>query len=212
MNAIREALSLIKNDRKAFNWINIGYFAAIIIGMLIIRANPEFQKQLVTLVGDAFSAGPMQYLTGAYSNGEIIKAIGLTFFVNLVLGTFIALTLPSLIIPFSGFVIGAYRALVWGFLFSPDMTALDLPKIIMGIGIGLLLIFEGEAYVLGLFAAFLQSRAWVKPASVGVENHRRGYLTGIRLTLRMYLLVICMLLIAAIYEVILAVLILPVLV
>jgi hypothetical protein len=52
----------------------------------------------------------------------------------------------------------------------------------------------------------------VKPASVGVENHRRGYLTGIRLTLRMYLLVICMLLIAAIYEVILAVLILPVLV
>lgn len=212
MNAIREALSLIKNDRKAFNWINIGYFAAIIIGMLIIRANPEFQKQLVTLVGDAFSAGPMQYLTGAYSNGEIIKAIGLTFFVNLVLGSFIALTLPSLIIPFSGFVIGAYRALVWGFLFSSDMTALDLPKISMGIGIGLLLIFEGEAYVLGLFAAFLQSRAWVKPASVGAENHRRGYLTGIRLTVRMYLLVIGMLLIAAIYEVILAVLILPVLV
>jgi hypothetical protein len=212
MNAIREALSLIKNDRKAFNWINIGYFATIIIGMLIIRANPEFQKQLVTLVGDAFSTGPMQYLTGAYSNGEIIKAIGLTFFVNLVLGSFIALTLPSLIIPFSGFVIGAYRALVWGFLFSPDMTALDLPKISMGIGIGLLLIFEGEAYVLGLFAAFLQSRAWVKPALVGAENHGRGYLTGIRLTLRMYLLVIGMLLIAAIYEVILAVLILPVLV
>ena len=212
MNAIREALSLIKNDRKAFNWINIGYFATIIIGMLIIRANPEFQKQLVTLVGDAFSAGPMQYLTGAYSNGEIIKAIGLTFFVNLVLGSFIALTLPSLIIPFSGFVMGAYRALVWGFLFSPDMTVLDLPKIIMGIGIGLLLIFEGEAYVLGLFAAFLQSRAWVKPASVGAENHRQGYLIGVRLTLRMYLLVIGMLLIAAIYEVILAVLILPVLV
>ena len=182
MNAIREALSLIKNDRKTFNLINIGYFATVIIGMLIIRSNPELQKQLVTLVGDAFSTGPMQYLTGAYSNGEIIKAIGLTFFINLVLGTFIALTLPSLIIPFSGFMIGAYRALVWGFLFSPDMTGLDLPKIIMGIGIGLLLIFEGEAYVLGLFAAFLQSRAWVKPASVGAENHRQGYLTGIRLT------------------------------
>jgi hypothetical protein len=212
MNAIREALSLIKNDRKAFNLITIGYFGGITIGMLIIRSTPELQKQLVTLVGDAFSTGPMQYLTGAYSNGEIIKAIGLTFFVNLLLGTFIALTLPSLIIPFSGFVMGAYRALIWGFLFSPDMTGLDLSKVLMGIGIGLLLIFEGGAYVLGLFAAFLQSRAWVKPVSVGVENHKQGYLAGLRLTLRMYLLVIGMLLIAAIYEVILVVLILPALI
>ena len=212
MKAIREAFSLIKEDRKAFNLINIGYFAIVIIGMLIIRTNPELQKQLVSLVGDAFSTGPMQYLTGAYSNGEIIKAIGLTFFVNLILGTFIAITLPSLIIPFSGLVVGAYRALVWGFLFSPDLTGLYLPKIIMGIGIGLLLIFEGEAYVLGLFASFLQSRAWVKPASVGVEKHTQGYLAGLRLTLRMYLLVIGMLLIAAIYEVILVVLILPALI
>jgi hypothetical protein len=212
MNAVREALTLIKKDRKAFNLINIGYFATIIFGMLVIRLSPEFQKQLISLIGDAFSTGPLKYLTGAYSNGEIIKAIGLTFIVNLVLGTLIALTLPSLVIPFGGFVMGVYRALAWGFLFSPDLTGLDLPKVILGIGIGLLLIFEGEAYVLGLFAAYLQGRAWVKPTSVGVENHTQGYLAGIRLTLRMYLLVIGMLLIAAIYEVILTVLISPLLV
>jgi hypothetical protein len=41
MNAIREALSLIKNDRKTFTLINLGYFATVIIGMLIIRSNPE---------------------------------------------------------------------------------------------------------------------------------------------------------------------------
>ncbi len=211
MNAYREAFSLIKNDRKIFNLINIGYFTVIVIGMLVIRSNPGFQKQLISLVGDAFSAGPMKYLTGAYSNGEIIQAIGLTFLVNLVLGTFIALTLPSLVIPFAGFIMGVYRALVWGFIFSPDLAGLDLPKVTMGIGIGLLLIFEGEAYVLGLFAAFIQSRAWVKPATVGVMTHTQGYLAGIRLTLRMYLLVIGMLLVAAIYEVILAVVILPIL-
>jgi hypothetical protein len=210
--AIHEALMLIKNDRKVFILINIGYFATVIIGMLIIRTSPGLQEKLLALVGNAFSMGPMQYLTGAYSNGEIIKAIGLTFFVNLVLGTFIAITLLSLIVPFSGLAVGAYRALIWGFLFSPDLTGLDLPKITMGIGIGLLLILEGEAYVLGLFAAFLQSRAWVKPASVGVERHWQGYLAGFRLTARMYLLVLGMLLIAAIYEVILVVLILPALV
>lgn len=212
MRAIREAFDLINKDRRAFNLINIGYFSVIVIGMLIIRSNAEFQARLLALIGEAFSTGPMQYVTGAYSNGEIILAIALTFFVNLFLGCFIAITLPSLIVPFSGLMVGAYRALLWGFIFSPDLSGLDLPKIIIGIGVGLLLIFEGEAYVLGMFAAFLQSRAWVKPASVGAENHKQGYLAGLRLTLRMYLLVIGMLMIAAIYEVILAVLILPLLV
>jgi hypothetical protein len=211
MKAFREAFTLIRNDRKAFNLINVCYFAVLIIGMLIVRSNEALQAQLLALVGDAFSTGPMQYLTGAYSNGEIILAIILTFFVNLVLGCFISLTLPSLIIPFSGFVVGVYRALMWGFLFSPDMTGLDLPKVLLGIGIGLLLIFEGEAYVLGLFAVFIQSRAWVKPASAGGENHKQGFLAGIRMTLRMYVLVICMLLIAAIYEVMLVILIMPLL-
>jgi hypothetical protein len=211
MKAFREAFTLIRNDRKAFNMINVCYFAVLIIGMLIVRSNEALQAQLLALVGDAFSTGPMQYLTGAYSNGEIILAIILTFFVNLVLGCFISLTLPSLIIPFSGFVVGVYRALMWGFLFSPDMTGLDLPKVLLGIGIGLLLIFEGEAYVLGLFAVFIQSRAWVKPASAGGENHKQGFLAGIRMTLRMYVLVICMLLIAAIYEVMLVILIMPLL-
>jgi hypothetical protein len=212
MRVIREAFNLIRTERRAFNLINIGYFTIVLIGMLIVRSSSELQQGLISLIGEAFSTGPMQYLTGAYTNGEIIKAIGLTFFVNLILGSFIALTIPSLIIPFSGFLVGAYRALLWGFIFSPDLGDLSFSKIIMGIGIGLLLILEGEAYVLALFAAFLQSRAWVKPASVGAENHKHGYLSGIRLSLRMYLLVIGMLLIAAFYEVILAIIILPALV
>jgi hypothetical protein len=189
MKVIREAFNLIRTERRAFNLINIGYFTIVLIGMLIVRSSSELQQGLISLIGEAFSTGPMQYLTGAYTNGEIIKAIGLTFFVNLILGSFIALTIPSLIIPFSGFLVGAYRALLWGFIFSPDLGDLSFSKIIMGIGIGLLLILEGEAYVLAL-----------------------GYLSGIRLSLRMYLLVIGMLLIAAFYEVSLAIIILPALV
>ncbi|MBN2256654.1 MAG: hypothetical protein JW704_02370 [Anaerolineaceae bacterium] len=211
MGFIREAFVLIKNNRKVFNLINIAYFSIVIVGMLIIRTNMDLRMQLLDQVGDAFTSGPMQNVTGAYTDGQIILAIGLTFIVNLVLGCFITITLPSLIIPFSGFIMGVYRPLLWGFLFSPDMGVLDLTRVLLGIGIGLLLVLEGEAYVLALFTAFLHGRAWVKPASVGGGNHRQGYLTGIRLTLHMYLLIICMLLIAAIYEVILVILVMPVL-
>jgi hypothetical protein len=167
------------------------------------------KQQLLETVGTAFSTGPLQFVLGAYTNGEVINAIIFTFFINLVLGCFIAITLPSFIIPFSGFMVGGLRAILWGFLFSPDLTDLTPLKILAGIGIGLLIIFEGEAYVLGLFAAFLQGRAWLIPASVGVEKASEGYVIGVKLTLRVYLLIISMLVIAAVYEVILSLIILP---
>jgi len=209
MKAYREAFALIKNNRITFIIVNIAYFAIITIGMVAIHSNPELKKQLLETVGNAFTAGPMQFITGAYSSGEIINAMIFTFFINLVLGCFIAITLPSFIIPFSGFLVGGLRAIIWGFLFSPDLTELTPLKILAGIGIGLLLVFEGEAYVLGLFAAFLHGRAWLIPSSVGAEKASQGYLAGLRLTLRIYLLIISMLFIAAVYESILVIVLLP---
>jgi len=138
-----------------------------------------------------------------------VSAIGLTFIINLLVGCFVSITMPSLIIPFGGFLIGGYRALLWGFIFSPDLGDLSFTRIIIGIGVVLLLIFEGEAYVLALFAAFVHGRAWTKPASVGAATHKQGYLTGVRMSLRLYLLMIGMLLIAAVYEVALAIWLIP---
>jgi hypothetical protein len=209
MKGYHEAFALIKSNRVTFSIINIAYFAIIVFGMVAIRSNPEMQRQLTDMVGTAFSTGPMQFITGAYSNGEIINAIAFTFFINLVLGCFIAITLPSFIIPYSGFLVGGLRAILWGFLFSPDLTELSFLKILAGIGMGLLLIFEGEAYVLGLFTSFLHGRAWLAPSSVGAEHVSQGYQVGLKLTFRMYLLIITMLLIAAVYEAILAIIILP---
>jgi hypothetical protein len=209
MKTISEALALIKENRKTFNWINIGYFTTVLFGMVIVRASPELQQTLVNMIGEAFTTGPMQYVSGAYSNGEAVAAIGLTFIINLLVGCFVSITMPSLIIPFSGFLIGGLRALLWGIIFSPDLGDLSFTMIILGIGIGLLLVFEGEAYVLALFAAFMHGRAWLKPASIGAATHAQGYLAGVHMSLRLYLLMIGVLLIAAVYEVVLAIWLIP---
>jgi hypothetical protein len=212
MKAYRDAVLLIKNNKITFIIINVAYFAVVIIGMLIIRSNPKLQQQLLDLVGNAFSNGPMQFLVGAYTRGEIINATVFTFFINLLVGCFISISLPSMIIPFSGYLVGGLRAIMWGFLFSPDLADLTLLKILAGIGIGLLLILEGEGYVLALFACFLHGRAWLIPSSVGAETAWAGYMAGIRLSLRLYMLIISVLLIAAIYEVVLSIFILPALI
>ena len=103
-----------------------------------------------------------------------------------------------MIVPFSGILLGISRAIIWGLLFSPvnpDMRLLMIPHSIT-------LILEGQAYILVMFAAFLQGKAFLWPKTAGVEGLGRGYIEGLKRTSKIYILVIITLLVAAIYEVI----------
>ncbi len=71
------------------------------------------------MVIQAFTIGPLSSVGTAYSSGQVLDASIMTFLVNLALGSFMDITLPSLIIPFPGILTGAYRAVIWGILFSP---------------------------------------------------------------------------------------------
>lgn len=44
----------------------------------------------------------------------------------------------------------------------------------------LTLIVEFQAYLLLLLGVYLLGKYWVRPGTVGAENHRRGYLRGLR--------------------------------
>jgi len=59
--------------------------------------------------------GGLGPLVEAYQNGRLAAAIVLAFVVNLVLGSGLALSLTSLVIPFGGLLVGIFRALLWGF-------------------------------------------------------------------------------------------------
>jgi hypothetical protein len=195
---IQSALALVQKNKRAYIVINVVYYGLVVIFMIVAAFNPSLQDMLLDAVGAAFMTGPLAAVGSAYVNAEVLKAIGLTFIVNLVIGSFLYITLPSLIIPFHGFLLGIYRAVLWGLLFypgHPDIGMIMLPHSIT-------LILEGQAYILALFAVYLQGRAFLWPKSVGLETHRQGYVEGLKRTGRMYILVILTLAIAAVYEVI----------
>jgi hypothetical protein len=153
---------------------------------------------MLASVGESFTSGPLSAVGSAYINAEVLSAIGLTFLVNLVLASFLQITLPSAIVPFSGFVIGIVRAVTWGLLLSPahpDLRLVMIPH-------SLVLILEGQAYILALLAAYVHGRAWLWPKAVSLEKHGRGYVEGLKRTGKLYLLVILTLAVAAIYEVV----------
>jgi hypothetical protein len=200
---IQSAWALVQGYKRAYIVINVVYYGLVIIFMIIAAFNQPLQEELLKSIGASFMSGPLSAVGNAYLNAEVLKAIGLTFLVNLVLGTFLEITLPSLIIPFLGFLLGIYRAVLWGLILSPAYPALRIPMIPHSIT----LLIEGQGYILALFAVYLQGRAFLWPKSVGLETHRQGYVEGLKRTGKLYILVILTLAAAAVYEVIEVVLI-----
>jgi hypothetical protein len=197
MKLLKDAWEIVRENRAAYIVINTVYYGLVIIFMIVAAFNRPLQDMLLKSVGQAFLSGPLSALGSAYINAEMLKAIGMTFVVNLVLGTFLYITIPSAIIPFLGFLLGVFRASLWGLLFSPlhpQIRPVIVPAIIT-------ILLEGQGYILALLAAYVQGRAFLSPKTVRVEGHVRGYVEGLKLTGKIYILVILTLAVAAICEV-----------
>jgi len=205
MKAILSALRIIRQFRRAYIVLNLAYYGLVVFGMICVAFNPSLQQLLLDAVGSAFNEGPLSTVAAAYSGGQVLLAIVFTFVVNLTIASFLWITLPSLVIPFSGLLTGACRAVLWGLLFSPSSPEM---RIVM-IPHSLTLILEGQAYILAMLAAYVQGRAFLWPATVDATTHTQGYWAGVKRSVRLYLLVAIVLAVAAVYEVLEVIFIIP---
>jgi hypothetical protein len=179
--------------RRALLAMNLLYWGVALLAALYGLAHPELQRALVGAAGVAFGAtGPLAPVGGAYETGQLVQAIALTLVVNLLVGSLGMLTVPSAIIPFFGLLGGMYRAVLWGLLFAPagapppGTLLLHLPTIAV----------EGEAYVVAMLGVWL----WWWPVVTTPGARRRAWLAGLRLQARVYAAVALLLAVAAIYE------------
>ena len=193
---IRSSWAVVKEYRRAYVLLNLFYYGLMAAAMVYVAFDPALQKTMWDEVGEAFGTTPLTSgVIDAYGSGQVLLAAALTFAVNLVLGSFVFITVPSLIVPFSGILVGVYRALLWGLLFSP--TAF--------LGAGILfhwptILLEGQAYIMVMLAAYAQGMAFLRPKTVGAKTRGQGYWEGVKRSVRIYVLVAITLLVAAIYE------------
>lgn len=196
MKLLSNIFQIIKDNRRAYIVINVLYYGLVAVGMVYVSFNPALQQTLLAAVGQSFTEGPLSAVGSAYGSGEVLRAMLLTFVVNLFAGSLLVITLPSLLIPFFGLAMGMYRAVLWGLLLSPSEPTLALSMIPHS----LTLLLEGQAYIVAIFAAYLLWRNFFWPRRAGVESRSRGYLLGLKQTGILYIGVILLLAVAAIYE------------
>ena len=188
--------SPVREHRRALVVLGLVNLALFLAGVLLTVLVPELRPGGIgQLHGEPDTPGLGTLVADAYRSENVIWAAAVTFVVNLVLASMLQTTLPSLIVPFVGVVITAVRIFSWGILFTPagqdDATFLFHY---------VTLLIEGAAYVLVAFASWVQARRFLQPRRFGLPNHRAGYVAGLRATGRLYVWVVVLLLIGAIYE------------
>ncbi len=141
--------------RSRLLWgVHIVYFGLFVVGALVIYQLPALNTVLMTAVqGQIRDQGHsvLGVAGKAYGSGNIPRTALVTFVINFFLGSLVMITLPSLVIPGSGVLLAAFRALLWGLLLGPTQAVLAYA---MRAHTGTLLL-EGEGYILATFFAFL---------------------------------------------------------
>lgn len=178
--------------RKALAVMNLIYLGAIVLGVAMTAVDPGLQKNLLRQVGESFSTS-LRPVVEAYTQGRLLPAILWTFSVNLFMGSILVITLPSLVVPFWGILMGVYRGFLWGVLFSPLGGIFDLGYLPHA----LTALIEGEAYIVAMLGVWL----WWWPVVRSVDRRWQRWREGLMLQPRIYLVVTLLLAVAAVYEV-----------
>jgi len=193
---IDASVRVVRQNSRPYLVINVLYYGVVAVAMLIVAGHPQVQQALTGAVLESFTEGGLSTVFEAYAEGSVLQAVGLTFAVNFFLGSILVLFIPSMLVPFSGVAIGLIRATLWGLILAPTTPELRTAMIPHSVT----LLLEGQGYVLAMLASFAMGKAFLSPSSMGVVRWRDSYVLGLKGASRIYILVAIVLAIAAIYE------------
>lgn len=187
----RQPFKIIRANLRAYLAMNAIMYGLFAVGVVAALRFPELTAARRTaLQEDGTAAIILSLLDNPW-------LFALTIFaVNTLTAAAAQIVLPSLIVPFAGIAVFAYRAFVFGLTLTPT----DRPGAIALIPHSLTILIEFQAYVLLMLGAYLLGRAWLRPQRVGAPDRRRGYLHGLRQIGWLSLPALVLFVVGALYE------------
>lgn len=186
----REACQSLRQHWQLFLALNVAFFG--LVAITYATGNSELDAWFSARMKESAQLGIAQWALTWWGRNFLATAAAIVA-VNFFVGSLFYLTLPSLVVPGAALPLVLFRAFVWGIISSDWGAHRDYGRL-------LLVLFEGEAYVVATTAAILHARAWLFPRRAGADNHRAGYQIGLRQNLVLQVLVAVELMIAALYE------------
>jgi hypothetical protein len=210
MRYLRRGLEFVRQYRKPYFILCACFYGLVAGGMVYAAFDRGLQSSLTNNAREGVTAA-LPHVAAAYAHGQILAAMGLTFVVNYFLASILCIVVPSLIVPFSGLAIGGVRAFMWGLVFSPTSWPTSAGSAMRGALVLGLLILEGLGFILAMLAAYVQGANFLNRGRTPHLPWRRRYWSALKQSVPLYWLVALQLAVAAAYESILVIKVLPLL-
>lgn len=191
MQPFRMPFQVIRANLRSYLLLNALAYGLFLIGFalgLIFRDLAAARSE--TLENDGTADLVLSLISNPWAFAGVI------LLVNVFQLSLLTIVLPSLIIPFGGTAAFAVWVVVTGVTLVPANEA----GWVALIPHSLTLVIEVQAYVLLLLGVFLLGKYWVRPATVGARDHRRGYLRGLKRLGQMAVPAFVLLVIGALWE------------
>jgi len=167
---LRKPFQIIRTNFRAYLIINAIVYGLVITGVVAALVFPNLgATQLATLEDN----GTADLVRSLINNPWLFSLTILG--VNVMTGA-LRIVLPSLLVPFTGIAIFAYKAFTLGLAMAPSTEIMAVALIPHSLTI----LIELQAYALLMFGAYILGRSWVRPATIGARNHRQGYVRGLK--------------------------------
>jgi hypothetical protein len=191
MRLFRRALQTIQANRRAYLVLNAILYGSVLAGFGTGLLFPG----LTAAQTEAFEAGGTADLVRSLLENPWLFAL-VILANNALRAALLNLVLPSMIVPFAGIAWYVYTLFPVGLMLAP----VDRDGWLTLIPHSLTVIMEIQAYVLLSLGAYLLGRAWIWPRTVGAENRRQAYVSGLRQLGVLSLPALALLVVFALYE------------
>jgi hypothetical protein len=174
-NPLSDAIGIIKKEWTLLASLNAIYFCIIVIGAALALMSPSLQLSMFQLIGSVTDL--------SFSSSLIYTLI---------------ITIPSIIMPIWGPIIGASKFFIWGVAYVapvPGGTTLGnlLPQYI-------LMLLQGEAYIIAIFACVRQLVVVVKFMETGFQWMLKQYSIAVLENLELLIIVLILLAASSLYQ------------
>ena len=171
MQFFRRPFQIIRRDLRPFLVLNAVAFGFFLVGFVLGLIFPE----LVQMQADKFEeSGQTELVLRVFQNPWLFALV--IFAVNTFRVGAAMIVLPSMLVPFLGIVLFAYKALNIGMTIAPTSPTLWVGLIPHSLTV----VIEFEAYVLFMLGAWILGRSWLRPAGVGAVTRRQAYVRGLQ--------------------------------
>ena len=191
LTPMRRPLRIIRANARAYLGLNALAYGLFLVGFVVGLLFPHLNEAKVTRLNDD---GTTELVRSLINQPWLFALVILG--VNALKMGAATIVLPSMVVPFLGIPLLAYWAFTTGITLVP---ASDIGWVAL-IPHSVTLVIEMQAYILFMLGAYVLGRHWVWPRSVGADNRREGYVSGLRQLGWLSLAAFVLLVVGAVYE------------